>query len=96
MIERNKITISFLPHDNDLWEFIQNKKETCNLSEYIRSLIREDVNHDTSFIAEETIVEKILQLLQQNGSIINNKDSDTVNHQVQTIEEMKNTINNLF
>ncbi len=39
MIERNKLTISFLPCDSDLWDFIQSKKETCNISEYIRKLI---------------------------------------------------------
>ena len=95
MIERNKITISFLPHDNDLWEFIQNKKETCNLSEYIRSLIRADVHQDTSIIDEEKILEKILYVLQKKESFINNKDSESV-HQVQMNDEMKNTINNLF
>lgn len=27
MIERNKITISFLPGDIDLWDFLQSKKK---------------------------------------------------------------------
>lgn len=70
MIERNKITISFLPSDSDLWDFLESKKETCNISEYIRNLIRKDMNNYSSFIDEEKIVERILQALQNSEIII--------------------------
>ncbi|USK60394.1 hypothetical protein [Peribacillus asahii] len=97
MISRNKITISFLPCDNDLWEFIQNKKETCNVSEYIRSLIRHDMYVDNSAtFNEEKILEKILQTLQNSNNI------ELPATKTETIEDMlinegaRNTINSLF
>ncbi|MGG1289841.1 hypothetical protein ABE218_00315 [Bacillus smithii] len=96
MIQRNKITISFLPHDNDLWEFIQNKKETCNISEYIRNLIRQDMYGTTpTNFNEEKIVEKLLHVLQNNKIELHGKKTES-NKDILDNEEVKNTINSLF
>jgi len=95
MIERNKITISFLPNDNDLWHFIQTKKETTNLSKYIRSLIRNDMNNDYTTIDEGKIVEKLMQALQNNDILHPKKKSDPI-EDILANEEVKNTINSLF
>lgn len=96
MIEHNKMTISFLPHDDDLWRFIQLKKETSNLSEYIRSLIRNDMNNEVSTtIDEEKIVEKLVQALQNNDIVLPEKKKDTI-EDILANEEVKNTINSLF
>jgi hypothetical protein len=95
MNQHKKITISFLPHDSDLWDFIENKKETCNLSDYIRSLIRKDMNYDTAGHGNEKVIEKILQLLKNKETIISYEDRKPLD-QVPVNEEMKNTINSLF
>lgn len=95
MIERNKITISFLPNDNDLWHFIQSKKETTNLSEYIRSLIRNDMNNDHSTIGEEKIVEKLLKALQHNDILLPERKEESIEDMLAN-EKVKNTINSLF
>jgi hypothetical protein len=95
MNHHKKITISFLPHDSDLWDFIENKKEKCNLSEYIRNLIRKDMNNNKSGHVDESTIEKILKLLnnkETNNSFENKKPLD----HVPVNEEMKNTINSLF
>lgn len=95
MVERHKITISFLPIDNDLWDFIQHKKETCNISEYIRELIRQDITNRPLLIDEEKIVEKILQALQNNEIIIDKNINATEEIELLN-DETKNTILNLF
>lgn len=93
---RNKITISFLPHDDDLWNFIQSKKEISNLSEYIRNLIRNDMNNKSpTDINEEMIVEKFLLALQKNDILIPEKKKDSI-EDILANEEVKNTINSLF
>ena len=63
MNQHKKITISFLPSDSDLYDFIEIKKTTCNLSEYIRNLIRKDMTADTIEFADEKVIEKILQFI---------------------------------
>jgi len=95
MIERNKITISFLPGDSDLWDFIQSKKETCNISEYIRNLIRQDMDNNSSFIDEDKIVERILQAL-QNSKFIIHENKQKAQEAIPLSDEAKNTIFNLF
>lgn len=93
---RNKITISFLPHDEDLWNFTQSKKETTNLSEYIRSLIRNDMNKKSpTNINEEMIVEKLLLALQNNDIMLPEKKKDSIEEMLAN-EEVRNTINSLF
>lgn len=95
MIERNKITISFLPSDSELWGFLQSKKETCNVSEYIRNLIRQDMGNSSSFIDEEKIVKRILQAL-QNSEIIIPENKRKVKESLPLSDEAKNTIFSLF
>ncbi|WP_430789110.1 hypothetical protein VBD025_02805 [Virgibacillus flavescens] len=95
MIERNKITISFLPHDDDLWHFIQLKKKACNLSEYIRNLICNDMNNNHTDIDEEKIVEKLLEALQYKDITLPGKKEESI-EEIVANEEVKNTINSLF
>ena len=95
MNNRNKITISFLPHDDELWEFIQSKKETTNVSEYVRNLIRKDMLGDSNILNEDKIVERIVQSLQDNKLDLPQNKSETI-EDILEHEEVKNTINNLF
>lgn len=97
MVERHKITISFLPNDNDLWNFIQHKKETCNVSEYLRDLVRQDITNRPLLIDEEKIADKILQALQNNKVIVpDNNKTATDEIDLFLNDETKNTILNLF
>lgn len=97
MNTHKEITISFLPSDSDLWDFIEKKKETCNLSEYIRSLIRKDMLmlYNTSAHADEIVIERILQLLSTDTAVVSNENK-RVPEQNHVSEEMIYTINNLF
>lgn len=94
MTKRNKITVSFLPSEEDLWQFIQSKKATCNISEYVRSLIRKDMEFSTVPKDEEIILQKILQKLEEKINITSYEkhliDDTLLNN------EVKDTINNLF
>lgn len=97
MDERHKITISFLPNDNDLWDFIQHKKETCNISEYIRGLIQQDITNRPLLFDEDMIVDKILQALQNNKVIVPEKNiKETGEIDLLLNDVTKNTILNLF
>lgn len=95
MIERNKITISLLPNDYELWDFIQHKKEICNISEYIRGLIQRDMTNPPSIFAEEKIVERILQAFLNNKIILPEKNSRVTEEMILN-DETKNTILSLF
>ncbi len=95
MSERNKITFSFLPSDSDIWDYLQSKKDTCNISEYIRNLIRQDMNNISHFIDEEKIVERIVQAL-QNGKIIVTENKQMAKDVLPLSNETKNTIVSLF
>jgi len=95
MNNRNKITISFLPHDDELWEFIQSKKETTNVSEYVRNLIRRDMNNDATTINEDKIVKKLVEVLQSNDFVPPTKNEESI-EELLANEDVKNTINSLF
>lgn len=95
MSERYKITISFLPGDSDLWNFLQSKKETCNLSEYIRNLIRQDMNNRSAYLDEDKIVERIVQLL-QSSEIVIPENKQKAKESFPLSDEAKNTIFSLF
>lgn len=95
MNERNKITISFLPSDSDLWSHLQSIKETCNISQYIRNLIRQDMNNTPQFIDEDIIIERIVQAL-QNREIIVPENNKRTNDAIPLNNEAKNTIFSLF
>lgn len=95
MNNRNKITISFLPHDDELWEFIQSKKETTNISEYVRNLIRRDMNNDATTINEDKIVKKFVEVLQSNDFVPPTKNEESI-EELLANEDVKNTINSLF
>jgi hypothetical protein len=94
MTQRNKITISFLPYDEDIWRYIQDKKKKCNISEYIRNLIRFEMKKsENHLLSEERIIEKVLQAFQYSERKVTNLEpfKETVIN-----DETKNTINNLF
>ncbi|MEI4770495.1 hypothetical protein WAX74_12695 [Psychrobacillus sp. FJAT-51614] len=96
MSQYKKITISFLPHDSDLWIYIENKKETCNLSEYIRSLIKKDMIYgNNTFTTDDSSIEKILELLSARLPTISN-DPEKLYEEAPVSEEMKKTIHSLF
>lgn len=95
MNQHPKITISFLPSDSDLYNFIEIKKNTCNLSEYIRSLIRKDMTANTVESTDEKVIEKILQLLGNKECMLPFDDTPRTTT-IPIDEETKNTINNLF
>jgi hypothetical protein len=45
MHNQKKYTISFLPHQKDLIQFVQEKRKTQNLSAYFRELVRCDMEN---------------------------------------------------
>lgn len=89
----HKITISFLPHDSDLWEFIEQKREKQNLSEYVRSLIRKDME-DLSYTRNMDIEKVIHFLASQRLTNFEEKPSEVANSTI--TEEVKNAIDSLF
>jgi len=94
MTKHNRITINFRPHENDLWQYIQSKKETCNISEYIRDLIRKDMTNDSSSNDEERLLEKLLQAFEENN-IINTEKTESIEEMFES-DEAKDAINSLF
>lgn len=96
MSQHKKITISFLPHDSDLWVYIENKKETCNLSEYIRKLIRKDMLYGSNtFPTDESTLEKIFEMLSAHQPNLSTEHEKLV-EETPVSEEMKNAIQSLF
>jgi hypothetical protein len=95
MTYRNKISISFLPYDEDIWSYIQNKKKKCNISEYIRNLIRNDMeNGESKLISEEKIIENLLQRINFYDKSITSSENEETKTLINV--ETKNTIDNLF
>jgi hypothetical protein len=88
-----KITISFLPSDSDLWEFIEQKKEKQNLSEYIRSLIRKD--RDDFSDTKNMDIEKVLQFLTSQRLTTFEEKTTEVKNPMVTVE-VRNAIDSLF
>lgn len=88
-----KITISFLPSDSDLWEFIEQKKEKQNLSEYIRSLIRRD---KSDFMhPKDRDIKQIINILQ--SQILNSPEEKKLSVTCSNSnQEMIDAINLLF
>lgn len=88
-----KITISFLPSDSDLWEFIEQKKEKQNLSEYIRNLIRKDRN-DFSYTKDMEIEQIVHFLLSQRLIAPEKKNLEVASANIN--QEVRSAINSLF
>lgn len=87
----HKVTISFPPRDDDLWEYLQSIKQQQNLSDYIRQLIRNDLQGGRS-LNQEAIVNEILKAIQQQSEYEVGSDID----KTMIEDETKNTIDNLF
>lgn len=96
MANRHTITISFLPRDDDIWQFVQTKKESCNLSEYIRNLVRKDMySSSTDLIETDTSLELILELLSAHLPNLPLAPAEH-NEQTKVSDETKSTIYSLF
>lgn len=95
MKQRPTITISFLPSDDELWNFIQVKREQGKISAYIRELIRKDMLNEPPILNEANIVQQILLAL-ENNQIMKFGSENTVDAEVFIDDETKNTILNLF
>ena len=95
MKQRQTITISFLPNDDELWGFIQMKREQGKISAYIRDLIRKDMLNEPATLNEDKIVQQILLALENNNVLKStNKDIRDVVDFID--DDTKNTILNLF
>lgn len=88
-----RITISFLPSDSDLWEFIEQKKEEQNLSEYIRNLIRKDRN-DFSYTKDMDIEQIVHFLLSLRLTAPEEKKLEVASSNIN--QEVRNAIDSLF
>ena len=71
------------------------KKETTNISEYVRNLIRRDMNNDATTINEDKIVKKFVEVLQSNDFVPPTKNEESI-EELLANEDVKNTINSLF
>jgi len=94
MTKRNKITVSFLPHEEDLWQFIQSKKKTYNISEYIRHLIRKDMTNGSSSNDEERLLERLLQAFREND-VTTTEKTESIEEMLES-DEAKDAIHSLF
>ena len=91
----NRITISFLPkRDQDLMKFIETKKDG-NLSEYIRQLIRDDMEGKSKKYNDNE--EVIAQILDKIGGLEGKrtKDGDFIEDSL-TKDKVEDVISNLF
>ncbi|OLN23945.1 hypothetical protein BTO30_00500 [Domibacillus antri] len=96
MTKSHTITISFLPRDEDIWQYVQLKKESSNLSEYIRSLIRKEMNsNDFSSPQPDESIEKILEMLSTLLPSLSFQPANIVEKETVS-DETKSTIHSLF
>ncbi|MEC1759884.1 hypothetical protein [Schinkia azotoformans] len=90
MSKQIKYTISFLPTDEDLLQFISAKKKAQSFSSYVRELIRRDMEkHELQDM--EYIYEYVVTKLMENGLFSQSTES---NDSISDID--KETIMNLF
>lgn len=92
----NRVTISFLPlRDKDLIEFLKSKKDD-NISEYIRQLIRKDMESKSNN-ATQISPELVREILQSMGVFdINQVKTADLADNFQDKEEVVDTIKDLF
>lgn len=88
-----KYTISFLPNDRELLEFVEEKRKSQNFSAYIRNLIRNDMgNQDYSNLEE--IYLYVLKRIKEDGYAISEPGTKQINGII--TEEDKDIILDLF
>lgn len=88
-----KYTISFLPHDQELIQFVEEKKKTQNFSAYVRELIRKDMK--TGGNSEfERMFQYVMKRIKENGYAMGDKDSKKVTDAID--ESDKQIIMDLF
>lgn len=88
-----KYTISFLPNDRELLEFVEKKRKCQNFSAYIRDLIRNDMgNQDYSNFEEVYLY--VLKRIKEDGYAISESETKQIN-EIITVED-KDIIRDLF
>lgn len=96
MTKRHTITISFLPCDEDIWQYVLLKKKSSNLSEYIRSLIRKEMNsNDSALSRTDDSLEIILEMLTARLPSLSFQPDNSV-EKATVSDETKSTIHSLF
>lgn len=88
-----KYTISFLPNDRELLEFVEKKKKYQNFSAYIRGLIRKDMETGGNSDLEK-IYEYVVKRIQEDGYGMEDTDPKKVTELVDEAE--KEIIMDLF
>lgn len=88
-----KYTISFLSNDQKLLQFVEEKRRTQNFSEYIRNLIRNDMESSENPDFED-IYKYVVRRIKEDGYMI---DGNLSNQVVDLIDEAdKEVILDLF
>lgn len=72
-----RYTVSFLPNDQELLRFVEDKRKTQNFSAYVRELIRDDMKTgDNSEL--EKIYEYVVKRIKEDGYVMEDIDSKKV------------------
>ncbi|WP_047979728.1 hypothetical protein [Ornithinibacillus contaminans] len=88
-----KYTISFLPNDKELLQFVEKKREHQNFSAYVRELIRSDMK--TGGNSEfDRMFEYVIKRIKEDGHIMKGMDPKKVTEIVD--EADKEVIMDLF
>ena len=69
MTKRLRYTISFLPNDQELIDFIQNKRKNQSFSSFVRELIRREMETGVNKDELETIYQYVIKRLHENSKI---------------------------
>lgn len=88
-----KYTISFLPNDRELLEFVEKKKKRQNFSAYIRELIRKDMDCQ-EHTDLEYIYSYVMKRIIEEGYVVNEQDATKVSNLID--EADKDIIMDLF
>jgi len=92
MHNQKKYTISFLPHQKDLIQFVEEKRKTQNLSAYIRGLVRCDMEKQQANDLE-SIYLYVAKRLSEDGY---KQQDDGNKEKLGLTKEEKNVIKDLF
>lgn len=94
MHKQKKYTISFLPHQKDLIQFVEEKRKTQTVSAYIRKLVQHDMdNQEANANDLESIYQYVAKRLSEGGY----KQQDEGNKEKLVLtEEEENVIKDLF
>lgn len=88
-----KHTISFLPNDQELLQFVKEKRKSQNFSAYIRELIRKDMGCQENTDLEH-IYSYVMKRITEEGYVVNDQDATKVSNLID--EADKDIIMDLF